>query len=352
MNGIIFLEDGTIYRGKGFGAVGTAVGELVFNTTMIGYQQVLEDSSCAGFVLNMTYPSMGSYGVKDEGRKSFAKGMVVKDLIDEPSNYECNKNLEDYLKERNIVGVKNVDTRAITRKIRKDGVMKCVISTEPLTQDELEEKVKEDVKYDYVEEFSVKSIEKIEGKELNIGILDLGQKDDVLRVLEGKDYGFTIFPYNSTKEEIDKENIDGLIVTNGPGIATEKTDIVEEVKKLIQEYPTFGISLGHQVIALASGAEVKKMHHGHRGWNHGIYDYNKERAFIVPQNHGYVVDENSLAGLDLEVSHINLNDSTVEGLKSTKLNVSSIQFELEKESELANTSYILFSFIDSLKEGK
>ena len=355
MGGVIYLEDGTLYRGEGFGASGTAVGEVVFNTTMVGYQHVLEDTSSSGLILNMTYPSMGSYGVKDEGRKSFVKGMIAKMVVDEPSNYECNKSLDDYLKERNIVGVKGVDTRAITKKIRKDGVMKCVISNEDISEDELKERIKDSLKHDYILDFSIKEIERIKGKELNIGILDLGQKDDVLKVLKNRDLGYTIFPYNVTKDEVSKEKIDGLIITNGPGMAEKKETIdgiVELVKSLITEYPTFGVSLGHQIIALACGAKVKKMKYGHRGWNHGVYDYEKKRAFIVPQNHGYVVDEDSLAGLDFEVSHLNLNDSTIEGLKHTKLNVRTIQFELQEEDEIDNTSYILNSFVDSLKEEK
>ncbi|MDO5707103.1 MAG: glutamine-hydrolyzing carbamoyl-phosphate synthase small subunit [Andreesenia angusta] len=352
MSGIIYLEDGTIYKGEGFGAKGTIVGELDFNTSMIGYQEVLEDSSNAGLILNMTYPWIGNYGVKDSGKKAYAKGIIVKAVTEEPSNYECNKTLIEYMKERGIVGIKDVDTRAITRKIRRDNVMKCVITNEDLSEEELKERIKEDIEYNLIEECSIKEIEKIEGNDLNIGILDLGQKDRVLEVLEGKNLGFTLFPYNTTKKEIDKEKVDAIIVTNGPGLASEMVDTIETVKELAKDYAIFGISLGHQIISIALGAKVRKMTYGHRGSNHGVYDYNKNRAFIVPQNHGYVIDENSLAGLDLKVSHINLNDSTIEGIEHNSLNIQSIQFELEKESDLANTSYILNSFIDSIREGK
>lgn len=348
MSGTIYLEDGTIYKGEGFGAKGTVVGELDFNTTMIGYQEILEDSSNAGLVLNMTYPWIGNYGVKDEGKKAYAKGIIVKTVTEEPSNYDCNKSLVDYMKERGIVGVKNVDTRAITRKIRRDNVMKCVITNEDLSIEELKEKIKEEVNFDLVEECSVKEIEKIDG-EMNIGILDLGEKDKVLNALEGKGLGFTVFPYNSSKEDIDKENVDAVIITNGPGVADDMDGIAETVKELAESCPVFGISLGHQLIAKALGAKVRKMTYGHRGTNHGVYDYNKKRAFIVPQNHGYVVDENSLSGLDVTVTHINLNDSTIEGMEHNSKNIVSIQFDLEKKSDLENTSYIIDSFIDSIK---
>lgn len=352
MNGIIYLEDGTLYEGEGFGAKGTVVGELVFNTTMVGYQEVLEDSSNAGLILNMTYPWIGNYGVLERDKKAYAKGIIVKEINDKPSNYKCDKSLVEYMEENGIVGVSNVDTRAITKKIRKIGAVKCVISNEELSLEQLKEKINEEIKAESVEECSAKSIEKIAGKELNIGILDLGQKDRVLEVLEGKEIGFTVFPYSSTKEEIDKEAVDGIVITNGPGVAGEMASVVETVASLMNEYPIFGTSLGHEIIALAAGAKVEKMNYGHRGANHGVYDYSQERAFIVPQNHGYVVVESSLAGLDLEVTHVNLNDATVEGIKHKSLPVSSIQFDLEKESDLFNTSYILNSFVDSIKEGK
>lgn len=349
MNGLIYLEDGTIYKGEGFGATGTVVGELDFNTTMIGYQEILEDSSNAGLILNMTYPWIGNYGIKDKNRKAYAKGIIVKEVTEEPSNYDCNKTIIEYMVEKNIVGIKNVDTRAITRKIRKDNVMKCVITNENLTIEELQEKIKEDINFNIIDECSVKEIERIEGNK-NIGILDLGEKDKVLKVLKEKKLGFTIFPYNTKKEDIEKENIDCLIITNGPGVANDMDEEVEKIKYLSKNYPIFGISLGHQLIARALGAKIRKMTYGHRGSNHGVYDYKKERAFIVPQNHGYVIDENSLSGIDIKVTHLNLNDSTIEGIEHNSKNIKSIQFDLEEKSGIENTFYIIEAFIDSIKE--
>lgn len=354
MNGIIYLEDGTVYFGKGFGACGTTVGELVFNTAMIGYQEVLEDPSNAGLVVNMTYPWIGNYGIR-EGKDTavHTKGLIAKYVNDEPSNHKSIKSLQDYMVEKGIVGVSGVDTRAITKKIRKSGTLKCVITNEELSVAELEKRVKEtEIKSDFVSECSAKAIEKIDGSELNIGVLDLGDKDNVVKALSQKGYSVTVFPYNSGIETIKAENVDGMIISGGPGSAESISEITDTVKAIAQSCPTFGIALGHQLLAKAFGAKVEKMSYGHRGGNHAVYDFGRERAYIVPQNHGYVVDKESLENTELEITHENLNDSTVEGLKHSKLKVKSIQFELEMESDLENTSYLLNDFIDTVKEGK
>lgn len=355
MNGIIYLEDGTVYFGNGFGAKGTTVGELVFNTAMIGYQEVLEDPSNAGNIVNMTYPWIGNYGIRDREESSsvHTKGVVVKYVNDNPSNYKSVSNLNEYMVEKGIVGVSGVDTRAITKKLRKSGVLKCVITNEELSVAELEKMVKEtEVKSDFVADCSVKSIEKIEGKELNIGVLDLGDKIKVLESLKQKGYGVTVFPYDSDIETIDAEKVDGMIISSGPGSIDRIAELSKTAKAIAESYPTFGISLGHQLLATAFGAVVEKMSYGHRGGNHAVYDYGKDRAYIVPQNHGYVVNRESLDKTELKVTHENLNDNTVEGLKHSSLKMSSIQFDIELESDLENTSYLLNDFIDTVKEGK
>lgn len=354
MNGIIYLEDGTVYFGKGFGACGTTVGELVFNTAMIGYQEVLEDPSNAGLIVNMTYPWIGNYGIREgKDSKVHTKGLIAKYVNGNPSNHKSIKNLEEYMVEKGIVGVSGVDTRAITKKIRRSGTLKCVITNEELSVAELEKRVKEaEVKTDFVSECSVEAVEKIAGSELNLGILDLGDKDNIVKVLGQKGYNVTVFPYNSSIETIKAENIDGMIISGGPGSAESISEISNTVKEIAQSYPTFGIALGHQLLAKSFGAQVDKMSYGHRGGNHAVYDFGRERAYIVPQNHGYVVNKESLANTELEITHENLNDNTVEGLKHSSLKIQSIQFELEMESDLENTSYLLNDFIDTVKEGK
>lgn len=355
MNGIIYLEDGTVYFGKGFGARGTTVGELVFNTAMIGYQEVLEDPSNAGNIVNMTYPWIGNYGIRD--RKSsysvHTKGLIAKYVNGDPSNHKSVKSLEDYMVEKGIVGVSGVDTRAITKKIRKSGTLKCVITNEEFSVAELEKMVKETkIESDFVAECSVESVEKIDGAELNIGILDLGDKEKIVESLSQKGYGMTIFPYNSDMDTIKAEAVDGMIISGGPGSVNSIEEITSTAKEIAENYPTFGIALGHQLLAKAFGATVDKMSYGHRGGNHAVYDFGKDRGYIVPQNHGYVVNKESLEKTELKITHENLNDNTVEGLKHSSLKMSSIQFELELESDLENTSYLLNDFIDTVKEGK
>ena len=356
MNGILYLQDGTIYEGKGFGKCGTSVGELVFNTSMTGYQEILTDPSYAGQIITMTYPLIGNYGVtssENESRNVHARGFVVKAISENPSNYLCEGTIDDMLRNRNVVGVYGVDTRRITKKIRNSGAMKCVISNEGLNVQKLK-KILDETEFNenYMEEVSRKEIVHIEGKGHKVALFDYGVKSNIVENLKLRGCDVTILPYNTTYEQLLMLNPEGVLLSNGPGDPKTLTEITETVKKIMKRYPTFGICLGHQILALAAGGDTYKMKYGHRGGNHGVYDIEKDRAYITAQNHGYAVDENSIAESGMIVTHINLNDKTVEGMKHEELPVFSVQFHPEGAPGPQDSSYLFDKFIELIEAKK
>lgn len=349
MNGIIYLEDGSVYMGKGFGKQGTAVGELVFNTSITGYQEVLTDPSYAGQVIMMTYPLIGNYGVSDlenESPKSHAKGFIVKSISNSPSNHMCDESLTEMLEKMNIVGVYDVDTRGITKKIRSKGVLKCVISNEQKSVGELEELLNNTPsKNDWMNEVGTKKPITLPGKGLRVALIDFGVKQNIINSLRERDCHITILPATTSYEEIMKLNPQGVLLSNGPGDPKEAIKGIETVKKLIGNVPIFGICMGHQVLALAIGADTYKMKYGHRGGNHGVYDINRDRAYITSQNHGYAIDQESLNGKDYLITHINLNDDTIEGIQHKSLPIYSVQFHPEGSPGPTDSSYLFDKFI-------
>ena len=349
MNGILYLQDGTIYEGKGFGKLGTSVGELVFNTSMTGYQEILTDPSYAGQIITMTYPLIGNYGInsfESESSKVYARGYVVKTISENPSNYLSEITIDKFLKDMSVVGVYDVDTRMITKKIRNSGAMKCVISNEGLSIAELKQ-ILENTEFteNYMEEVSRKETFNIEGKGHSVVLFDFGAKSNIIENLKKRDCDITIVPYNTTFEEVLTLNPDGVLLSNGPGDPKTLTDITENVKRIMKVFPTFGICLGHQILALAVGGDTYKMKYGHRGGNHGVYDIERDRAYITAQNHGYAVDVNSLEGSKMIVTHTNLNDKTVEGMRHTELPVFSVQFHPEGSPGPQDSSYLFDKFI-------
>ncbi len=356
MNGIIYLEDGSLYKGKGFGKVGTSVGELVFNTSMTGYQEILTDPSYAGQIINMTYPLIGNYGVnaeENESKKIFAKGFIVKNISSNPSNYKSEKQIDEMLKSMDIVGIYDVDTRSITKKIRNSGVLKCVISNEDLSIEELKKHLNEYALHDdWMKKVGTKEILHIPGDGYKVAVMDYGIKGNIINNLKERNCDLTIFPYDTSYEEIMKINPDGVFLSNGPGDPKEATEAIEMVKKIMKEIPTFGICLGHQILALAVGGDTYKMKYGHRGGNHGVYDKDKDKAYITSQNHGYAVDPESIKDKDMIVTHINLNDNTIEGMKHKNLPVFSVQFHPEGAPGPGDSAYLFDKFIDIMKEGK
>lgn len=356
MKGFLYLEDGSIYEGKTFGKKGIAIGEIVFNTAMTGYQETLTDPSYAGQIINMTYPNIGNYGTNKfdmESNKVYAKGLVVKNLCNIPSNYKSEESLEEFLNKMNVVGIYGVDTRSITKKIRNTGTMRCVISDKEMKREDIESTMNS-YHWDknFVQMVSRKSMERINGNGHRVGIIDFGIKKNIIEKFKELNCDITLLPYNATLEEIDKLKLDGVFLSNGPGDPKSLLETVEVVKKLIVKYPTFGICLGHQIISLALEADTYKMKYGHRGGNHGVYDIEKDKAFITSQNHSYAVDMESIKDKNIIITHTNLNDNTVEGIKHKYLPVFSVQFHPEGSPGPEDTDYLFHSFMKNIEINK
>lgn len=362
--GLIYLEDGTVFKGKRFGAIGTAVGELVFNTSMTGYQKILTDPSYKGQIINMTYPLIGNYGISDIDNESdgiHAFGLVIKDLCDRPSNSHSIKNLDEWLKEQNVPGVYGVDTRQIAKKIRKTGTAKCLITTENLSRSEAVSMLEtETLRGDWMKMVSTKE-KYVMGplsagvkESFNVAVLDFGVKTNILNCLRERNCRLTVYPYGTAAEEILADKPDGIFLTNGPGNPEEAVEAIEEIKKLIHmsEIPMFGICMGHQLLALAFGGKTYKLKYGHRGGNHGVFDKETKRSYITSQNHGYAVQHESIILKGLEVTHLNLNDGTVEGMEHRDLPVFSVQFHPEASPGPNENAYLFDKFADMMKENK
>ena len=365
MRGIIYLEDGTVYRGTGFGASCTRVGELVFNTSMTGYQKTLTDPSYREQVILMTYPLIGNYGINEIDNESdhiHAFGLVARDVCFNPSNWRCVKDIDSWLKEQGVPGVFNVDTREITRKLRNEGNQKCVITTEEMTTSRMKELCeKTDLRTDTMKEAGVREIRRIQAKnELHrVAVLDFGVKSSILDSLTARGCSLTLYPYGTTGEEILADKPDGVFLSNGPGDPEAAVEGVETVRKLISassygpaQMPVFGICMGHQVIALAQGGKTYKLKYGHRGGNHGVFDKTTGRSYITSQNHGYAVEAGSVVLHGLDVTHLNLNDGTVEGMQHLSKPVFSVQFHPEANPGPRETGYLFDRFITLMEGGR
>lgn len=364
MNGIIYLEDGTVYKGKGFGADATRVGELVFNTAMAGYQGILTDPSCNGQIITMTYPMIGNYGINqtdDESDGIKAYGVIAADVCFRPSNWRSTKTINKWMKEQNIPGVYNVDTREITRKLCKDGSQKCVITTEGLSIEALKKICAEEkLTGDQMKNSGVSKITKWEkgGNKYHVAVLDLGVKKSLLNQLFERGCNLTIFPYGTKARAILETEPDGIFLSSGPGNPEEAKEAITVIEKLItnsnygpKQMPIFGTCLGHQLIALALGGNTYKLSYGHRGTNHGVFDKNTGKSQIVCQNHGYAVRAESIVLKGLEVTHLNLNDGTVEGIHHLSKPVFSVQFHPKTSLGATDTGYLFDKFIELMEGG-
>lgn len=355
MKGCIYLEDGTFVRGSGFGARDTRVGELVFNTSMSGYEEILTDPSYMGQIITMTYPLIGNYGINSSDRESekvHAFGFVAKDISYNPSNAASEMNIDRWLAEEGVPGVFGIDTRKITRRIRREGTVKCVISTEDLPERELKRKLEEsELRGDWMKEASRGDVLHIPGGGHRIGVMDFGVKANIIRNFEKRDMDIYIFPYGTSAEEMLAVKPEGIFLTNGPGDPECAVEAVTEVKKLIGKIPLFGICMGHQILGLALGGKTYKLRYGHRGGNHGVYDRDRDRSYITSQNHGYAVDAYSFDDEDILITHVNLNDGTCEGLRHRNYPLFSVQFHPESSPGPEDTGYLFDRFVKLMESG-
>lgn len=356
MKAIIALEDGRIFKGVGFGASGEATGEVVFNTSMMGYQEILTDPSYKGQIVTMTYPLIGNYGVNSEdveSRRPFVEGFIVKECSKIASNWRSEKGLHEYLKEHNIVGVEGVDTRALTKHIRIAGAMKAVISTEDLDEESLIKKAKASsglVGRDMVKEVTSSEVGKwSETGKYKVIVIDCGVKFNILRELAGRGCNVSVVPANTEADQILKMKPDGILLSNGPGDPAGVSYVVETVKELIGKLPIFGICLGHQMLGLALGGETYKLKFGHHGGNQPVKDLKTGKVAITAQNHGFCVDIDSLNKDDIEITHINLNDNTLEGMRHKKLPLFSVQFHPEASPGPHDAEYLFKEFIEMME---
>jgi carbamoyl-phosphate synthase small subunit len=354
----LVLEDGSVYQGVPFGARDTAYGEVVFNTSMTGYQEVLTDPSYAGQVVTMTYPLMGNYGTNDTDNESGriqVRGFVVREECPLPSHGLSQRSLHRYLEENGVPGIAGVDTRSLTRRLRTVGVMMGVLTTS-LSPAEALEFLKTCPSYgavDFVREVSTPQSyqwQEAPASAPHIAVLDWGVKHNILRLLHARGCRATVLPCTTPAEEILALNPDGIVLSPGPGDPALLDYLVGTVERLVGKTPIFGICLGHQVLGRVFGASTFKLKFGHRGANHPVRDLGTGRIYITAQNHGYAVDGDGLKG-GMEVSHINLNDDTVEGLKHRELPIFTVQYHSEASPGPRDNEYLFDQFLDMVTRG-
>lgn len=358
---VLALEDGLVFEGRSVGAEGEVTGELVFNTSMTGYQEILTDPSYAGQIITMTYPQIGNYGVNEddiESRRPFCQGFVMRECCFEPSNFRATASLPEYLAKNGVVAIDGVDTRRITKHLRERGAMKCCLSTVDLDHNSLVEKAQKSQDMegsDYVREVTIdKPYEwnpNFKGT-YRVVAMDFGIKYNILRLLEDAGCNVTVVPATATAEEILALHPDGVFLSNGPGDPAALDYIYPTVRALLGKEPIFGICLGHQILAHALGGTTFKLKFGHRGGNQPVMDELTGKVEISAQNHGFAVDADSFSDKDVEITHINLNDNSVEGLRHRKLPVFSVQYHPESSPGPHDSRYLFARFIELMEDAK
>jgi carbamoyl-phosphate synthase small subunit len=357
MKALLALEDGRYFEGDSFGVTGTRVGEICFNTAMTGYQEVLTDPSYRGQIVAMTYPLIGNYGVNSldqESREPHVRGFVIEELSEIPSNWRSEMSLDEYLRKWNIPGVQGIDTRALTRHLRTRGAMKACLTTEEVSIQQAVQRAIDGegvIGMDYVREVSTPEIyqwdpedklsepwtivngnggnkPKLPPIRFRVAAYDYGIKQNILRLLRQKGFAVTVIPATTSAEEVLTLKPDGIFLSNGPGDPAALPYAHKTVHDLIGKKPIFGICLGHQILGFAFGGSTFKLKFGHRGANQPVKDLRSGRVAITAQNHGFAVDPNSLPG-EIEITHVNLNDQTVEGMRHKELPIFSVQYHPE-----------------------
>ena len=397
MEAFLILEDGTVFEGKHIGADKDVISEIVFNTSMAGYTEVFTDPSYAGQAVCMTYPLIGNYGVcldDMESERPWVDAIIVRELSHIPSNFRCDMSIQDFMDKYEIPGIEGIDTRKLVRILREKGTMNGIITTNKnLKYDDIKEKLHAYTTGDVVSKVSCKEkkflkgvssleengplsgsavfnaenykadlagnhskrekrpaiVKELNGKGLQVALLDVGATDTIAASLAARGCDVTVYPQDTTAEEILKDNPDGIMLSNGPGDPKECTGVIEEIKKLYaSDVPIFAICLGHQLMALATGADTYKMKYGHRGGNHPVKDLETNRVYISSQNHGYVVDTDKLDPKVAVPAFVNVNDGTNEGLKYVGKNIFTVQFHPEACCGPQDSGYLFDRFISMM----
>ncbi len=374
MKAVLALADGKYFIGKALGAVGEVTGEVVFNTSMTGYQEILTDPSYHGEIVTMTYPQIGNYGINPEdveSRKPFLAGFVVKESCPFPSNFRSQMSLDDYLKENNIVGIEGIDTRALVRHIRTAGAQTGILSsidTDPASLVEKARQAPSIVGRDLVREVTCgepyQACEEVwqlgqgyadstaKPKSFKVVAYDYGIKRNILRNLTSAGCDVTVVPADTAPEEVLKLNPDGVFLSNGPGDPEPLHYAQENIRQLLGKVPIFGICLGHQLLSIALGGKTYKLKFGHRGGNQPVLDSQRQQVEITSQNHGFAVDADSLDNHQVKVTHMNLNDNTVEGIQHLALPAFSVQYHPEASPGPHDAKYLFDRFIAMMRDHK
>ncbi|MDT9336618.1 carbamoyl phosphate synthase small subunit [Clostridium perfringens] len=345
MKAKLILENGVVFEGKAFGYLKECVGEVVFNTGMTGYQEVLTDPSYYGQIVTMTYPLIGNYGINLEDLESKepkVRGFIVREKCQYPNNFRCELELETYLAQNKILGLDGIDTRALTKILRNNGTMKGIIVLDNSNLEDVKDKLEAFSNRDAVSIVSTNEKYEISGEGKNVAIIDFGIKQNIIRNFVKRGCNVTVFPYDFKAEEVLDINPDLVFLSNGPGDPEDMGEAVNEIKKIVGKKPIVGICLGHQLLALTLGGETKKLKFGHRGCNHPVKDLINNRVHITSQNHGYYV---ATLLENMEITHVSMNDGTVEGMRHKELPIFSVQFHPEACPGPKDSEYIFDEFM-------